>query len=254
MEETSVLIERAQKGESEAREVLIEKNLGLVRHIVKRFVGRGVESDDLFQIGTIGLIKAIDKFDLSVGVAFSTYAVPLIMGEIRRFLRDDGLVKVSRTIKENSAKLAGVREELSGKLGREPLLTELMEKTGLGREDVIMALEAGNCVESLEGGTESEDGSSFALKDRITADPAGGSPFAGSRCGSADPEKDRLLDRLLLEQLLEELPAEDRKLILLRYYRDKSQVQTAAILGISQVQVSRKEKKILERLREKAIS
>ena len=146
MEETSVLIARSQAGEKDAREVLIEKNLGLVHHIVRRFVGRGYDPEDLFQIGTIGLMKAIDKFDLNLGLQFSTYAVPMITGEIKRFLRDDGPVKVSRTIKENGLKVKLARQKLQAGKGREPTLQEIMEATGLSSEDVVMAMEA-----SIEG-------------------------------------------------------------------------------------------------------
>lgn len=254
MRDESVLIARSQSGDKDAREVLIEKNLGLVRHIVRRFTGRGVEPDDLFQIGSIGLIKAIDKFDLSLGLQFSTYAVPLIMGEIRRFLRDDGIVKISRTVKENSARLSKVREKLLGELGREPYLEELIRASGMTREEVILALEADNCVESLEGSQESQDGTMLSLGDRISVNTEAGSACASLYPGAGDPEKERLLDRLLLRQLMEELEPEDKKLIWLRYFRDKSQVEIAQSMGISQVQVSRREKKILQYLREKAIS
>ena len=143
MEEVSVLIGKSQSGDKEAREVLIEKNLGLVHHIVKRFLGRGYDPEDLFQIGVIGLMKAIDKFDLKLEVRFSTYAVPMITGEIKRFLRDDGLLKVSRTIKEDGLKVRLARQRLQSRLHREPTLQELSEEAQLDREDVILAMEAG---------------------------------------------------------------------------------------------------------------
>lgn len=254
MEEVSVLIARSQAGDKGAREVLIEKNLGLVRHIARRFTGRGVDLEDLFQIGTIGLIKSIDRFDLSLGLQFSTYAVPLIMGEIRRFLRDDGPVKVSRTVKENSARLAVVREKLSDELGREPYLDELMQESGLSREEVLLALEADGFVESLEGCQESEDGTMLPLKERITRDEGGGLACVSLCPGAGDPEKEKLLDHLLLRQLMEGLTGEDRELIRLRYFSEKSQVEIARAFGISQVQVSRREKRILKQLREEAIS
>ena len=149
MEEVSVLIGKSQSGDKEAREVLIEKNLGLVHHIVKRFLGRGYDPEDLFQIGVIGLMKAIDKFDLKLEVRFSTYAVPMITGEIKRFLRDDGLLKVSRTIKEDGLKVRLARQRLQSRLHREPTLQELSEEAQLDREDVILAMEAGAEVESL---------------------------------------------------------------------------------------------------------
>lgn len=252
MEETAVLIARSQAGDKHAREVLIEGNLGLVRHIVRRFLGRGTDQEDLFQIGTIGLMRAIDHFDTGMNLCFSTYAVPVIMGEIRCFLRDDGMVKVSRSIKENSVKLARERERLAAENGREPSLEELAKAAGLSREDAIMALEAGGCVDSLENCQEGEDGSMQPLLDRISAVEGEGPVCASLTAGEGDREKDRLLDHLLLQQLLEELPAEDRKLLWLRFFRDWSQTEVAQALGISQVQVSRREKKILRKLQERA--
>ena len=169
MEEVSVLIGRSQSGDKEAREVLIEKNLGLVHHIVKRFLGRGYDPEDLFQIGVIGLMKAIDKFDLKLEVRFSTYAVPMITGEIKRFLRDDGLLKVSRTIKEDGLKVRLARQRLQSRLRREPTLQELSEEAQLDREDVILAMEAGAEVESLYSSSGQEDGSELCLADRVVA-------------------------------------------------------------------------------------
>ena len=150
MEELSVLIEKSQAGDKETRSILIENNLGLVHHIVKRFAGRGYETEDLFQIGVIGLMKAIDKFDLSYDVKFSTYAVPMILGEIKRFLRDDGMIKVSRTIKENGLKVRVVSENLIKKLGREPRISEIAEESGLSEEEITVALEAGADVIMLD--------------------------------------------------------------------------------------------------------
>ena len=149
MEDVSVLIAKSQAGDKEAREVLIEKNLGLVHTIVRRFLGRGVEPEDLFQIGTIGLMKAVDKFDLSYDVKFSTYAVPMITGEIKRFLRDDGPVKVSRTLKERAMKVRTARARLQGELGRDPRLEEIALETGIQPEDIIMAMESETRVESV---------------------------------------------------------------------------------------------------------
>ncbi len=253
MEDVSVLIAKSQSGDKEAREVLIEKNLGLVHHIVRRFAGRGCEMEDLFQIGTIGLIKAIDKFDLSQGVKFSTYAVPMITGEIKRFLRDDGLVKVSRTIKENALKVRVARQRLQARLNREPTLSEISGESGLSREEIVLAMEAGAEVESLYSAVYQDDGSEMYLVDRVvqnqgTASAAG----LGGLCDGNDYEKERLLDHMLLSQLLDSLEASDRELIYMRYFQNKTQVEIAAILGVSQVQVSRMEKKILLRLRERA--
>lgn len=253
MEDVSVLIAKSQSGDKEAREVLIEKNLGLVHHIVRRFAGRGCDMEDLFQIGTIGLIKAIDKFDLSQGVKFSTYAVPMITGEIKRFLRDDGLVKVSRTIKENALKVRMARQRLWANLNREPSLLEISRESGLSREEIVLAMEAGAEVESLYSAVYQDDGSEMYLVDRVvqnqgTASAAG----LGGLCDGNDYEKERLLDHMLLSQLLDSLEASDRELIYMRYFQNKTQVEIAAILGVSQVQVSRMEKKILLRLRERA--
>ena len=252
MEEVSVLIGKSQSGDKEAREVLIEKNLGLVHHIVKRFLGRGYDPEDLFQIGVIGLMKAIDKFDLKLEVRFSTYAVPMITGEIKRFLRDDGLLKVSRTIKEDGLKVRLARQRLQSRLRREPTLQELSEEAQLDREDVILAMEAGAEVESLYSSSGQEDGSELCLADRVVAAGRVGASMGSSSAVENDVEKDRLLDQMLLAQLLGELPERDRELIRMRYFQNKTQTEIAGILGISQVQVSRLEKKILREMREMA--
>ena len=167
MEETAQLIARSQAGDKEAREILVENNLGLVHHIVKRFLGRGIEAEDLFQIGSIGLIKAIDKFDLQFDVKFSTYAVPMIQGEIKRFLRDDGMVKVSRTLKENGWKVRQSMERLSQKLGRDATMEEVSEDTGIAVEDIVMALEANVEVESLYKSIYQSDGYVIYLVDQF---------------------------------------------------------------------------------------
>ncbi len=254
MEEMSVLIARSQAGEKEAREVLIENNLGLVHHIVRRFLGRGYEAEDLFQIGTIGLMKAIDKFDLSLGVRFSTYAVPMITGEIKRFLRDDGPVKVSRTIRENGFKISQARQKIQAAEGREPTLQELAGETGLAMDEVILATEACAGVESLYSAVYSEDGNEVYLVDRVVSgeNSSVGSSTAGL-CTGEDKEKEELLNHLLLKQLLDSLTPSERELIDLRYFENKTQVEVAAKLGVSQVQVSRLEKKILLRMRELAL-
>ncbi len=253
MEETSVLIARSQAGEKDAREVLIEKNLGLVHHIVRRFSGRGYDPEDLFQIGTIGLMKAIDKFDLKLGLQFSTYAVPLITGEIKRFLRDDGPVKISRTIKENGLKVKLARQKLQAREGREPTLQEIMAETGLSSEDAVMAMEASIEVESIYSAVYQDDGSEVYLVDKVVrgANSSVGSSMVGV-FDSEDTEKEQLLNHMLLKQLLETLEPSERKLISMRYFQNKTQMEIAGILGISQVQVSRLEKKILLRLRERA--
>lgn len=234
MEEVSVLIARSQQGDKEAREVLIEKNLGLVHAIVRRFLGRGVEQEDLFQIGTIGLIKAIDHFDLSYDVKFSTYAVPLISGEIKRFLRDDGPLKVPRTIKEQAMKVYVARQKLQGSLGREPNLEEISKESGLAVEDVVTATEAELHVDSIYDSVYRSDGKELLLMDTI---------------GKEDKENEALLNHMLLQQLLKELTETEKRLIQMRYFEDKTQVEVAGRLGISQVQVSRMEKKILLAMR-----
>ena len=236
MKEISVLIARAQEGDREAREVLIEKNLGLVHHIVKRFAGRGYEMEDLFQIGTIGLIKAIDKFDLSYEVQFSTYAVPMITGEIKRFLRDDGIVKVSRPLKELSWKAYAVRERLERELGQEPSLSLIARELEVTMEELVMALDSGAEVESLQKTIYQGDGNDISLEDRLE-----------ERSGA----QEQLLDRILLEETLDKLEARERQIIYLRYFEDKTQTEIARELGISQVQVSRMEKKILRIMRGK---
>lgn len=237
MTETTVLIERAQAGEKEAREVLIEQNLGLVHHIVKRFWGRGYEVEDLFQIGVIGLMKAIDKFDVTFDVKFSTYAVPLIAGEIKRFIRDDGMVKVSRSLKENGMKVKYARERLNNELNREPTLAEVAQEAALSMEEVVLAMEANIQVESIYKSVYQNDGNEIYMVDQL-----------------ADQRKDEqegLLNHLLLKQLLSSLSENEQKLIKLRYYQDKTQTEVAKVLGISQVQVSRLEKKILLGMRQK---
>lgn len=247
MEETAVLIERSQAGDKEAREVLIEENLGLVRHIVKRFIGRGYDAEDLFQIGCIGLIKAIDKFDLEFQVRFSTYAVPMIQGEIKRFLRDDGMVKVSRTLKENGWKIRQAAQKLSQIYGREATLQELSAETELSVEDIVMALDASVEVESIYKSVYQSDGNEIFLVDQVVGGTAGAA--AGVNHDSGDAEKEEILNHILLEQLLATLSETERELIQMRYFQDKTQVEVAKALGISQVQVSRMEKRILQRLR-----
>ena len=237
MEEVSVLIARSQQGDKEAREVLIENNLGLVHAIVHRFVGRGVEPEDLFQIGTIGLMKAIDHFDLSYDVKFSTYAVPLITGEIKRFLRDDGIVKVSRSIKEQNLKINLVRQRLQAKLGREPNIEEIATESGLSTEEIILSTEADCKVESIYASVYQNDGSEVALVDML---------------GKDDEEKEALLNKMLLQQLMQELSETESRLIRMRYFQEKTQVEVAKCMGISQVQVSRLEKKILLSMRKRA--
>ena len=239
MEDTMVLIERSQHGDKKAREQLVEENLGLVWSIVRRFTGRGTDMEDLFQIGAMGLIKAIDKFDTSFDVKFSTYAVPMIAGEIKRFLRDDGIVKVSRTLKENCWKIHKETEGFRQKHGREPTMEELSRITELSREEIALALESSAEVESIYKTIPQKDGSEVCLLDRMESQSGG---------------MQQLLNRVVLEQLLTELPETERRLIMMRYLQDKTQSEVARVLGVSQVQVSRLEKKILKQMREKLVS
>ena len=234
MEETAVLLTQAQAGDREAREVLVEKNLGLVHHIVKRFAGRGYDPEDLFQIGSIGLMKAIDKFDLSYDVKFSTYAVPMIAGEIKRFLRDDGMVKVSRSRKENGFKVRQAAQQIEKQSGREATLAQISELTGISVEDIVMAMDATVEVESIYKSVYQSDGNEIYMVDRLA---------------SGKDENETVLNHMLLEQLLAGLNGEEKELIALRYFQDKTQVEVAKQLGISQVQVSRLEKRILLRMR-----
>ena len=237
MTENEVLIEHMQAGEKEVREVLSEQNLGLVHHIVKRLLNRGYDTEDLFQIGVIGLIKAIDKFDPSFDVKFSTYAVPLIAGEIKRFLRDDGMVKVSRTLKENGSRVKYARERLSLRINREPTLQEVSKEAGLTIEEVILAMEANVQVESIYQSVYQNDGNEIYMVDQLA--------------DKGKDEQEKMLNHLVIKQLIEGLPETEQKLIRLRYYQDKTQTEVAKMLGISQVQVSRMEKKILLGLRER---
>ncbi|NLK77709.1 MAG: RNA polymerase sporulation sigma factor, SigF/SigG family [Clostridiales bacterium] len=235
-EQVKKLLELAHDGDKAARDTMVKENMGLIWSIVRRFNNRGYELEDLFQIGSIGLMKAIDKFDTSFEVKFSTYAVPMITGEIKRFLRDDGLIKVSRSIKENGAKIKQARERLQAERGRDITLQELSEETGMERAEIVMALEANGEVESIYKTYAPENGKETCLADRLPQ------------------EKDShevLINHMLLEQLLKELKQEERQLIQMRYFEECTQMQVAEKLGISQVQVSRMEKKILLSMRKK---
>lgn len=239
MEHTLALIKRVHEGDKEAREQLVEENMGLVYTVVHRFSGRSRDQEDLVQIGCIGLLKAIDHFDPSFEVRFSTYAVPMITGEIRRFLRDDGMIKVSRLLKEAAAKAYSAREMLKKKTGYEPTMEEIAQETGIGAEDLVLAMEAVSDVESLSQTIYSGDGTPVLLGDRL--------PDHRDR-------NEELLNRMLLLELLKLLSDEEQELIRLRYFEDQTQVQTARKLGMTQVQVSRAEKRILKKLREAGVS
>lgn len=243
MDDTKELILRAHNGDKAARDKLVLENIGLVYSVSRRFAGRGYELEDINQIGTIGLIKAIDKFDDSFDVRFSTYAVPMIAGEIKRFLRDDGMLKVSRSLKENGYRIKKASDELVSQNGREATIEELAAATELSVEDVVMALEANMDVESIYRTIYQNDGNEVYLVDKLSGSSGDTvrDEFAGAQ--------EQLLNSILLEQLLAELDELEGKLIMLRYFKEMTQTQVADKLGISQVQVSRLEKKILRKLR-----
>lgn len=236
MDNILALIGRAHQGDKRARDILTEKNMGLVHSIAARFKNRGVEMEDLVQIGCIGLLKAIDKFDLSYDVKFSTYAVPMITGEIKRFLRDDGMVKVSRSLKEMAAKAYALREQLILEKGREPQIEELAKELGVSREELVLAMDSQGQVESLQKTIYQSDGNEISL---------------GERLHQEENQQEKVVNRMFLEQALNTLDKKERELIYLRFFQDRTQSSIAGELGMSQVQVSRMEKKILKRLREK---
>ena len=228
------LLKQAHDGDKEARDRLVTDNVGLVWSIVRHFNGRG-DPEDLFQIGCIGLIKAIDKFNLDFDVRFSTYAVPMITGEIRRFLRDDGMVKVSRSLRELGIRVRALKESMTGSLGREPTLEELSKELGISREEIAASLEAGAEVESLYRTVGNGEDQNLCLLDRLPDERQ---------------EQEEMMNRLVLKQLLLQLSEKDRDIIVRRYFENQTQSRIAAELHISQVQESRLEKKILRQMRE----
>lgn len=234
MGNTLALIGRAHQGDKEARDTLFEENVGLVYSVARRFAGRGAEMEDLFQIGSIGLLKAVDKFDLSYDVKFSTYAVPMIAGEIKRFLRDDGILKVSRSLKENQYKVFKLREELEGTLGREPTLLELSREMDMPVEELVLTMESKAEVESLQKTIYQGEGTEISLMDKLP---------------EKENQQEKLLNRIFLEEILGSLDTEERKLIYMRFFQDMTQTEIAGKLGVSQVQVSRMEKRILGKMR-----
>lgn len=230
-------IQKAQNGDKAERDNLITENVGLVYMVLKRFHNRGYEMEDLFQIGVIGLIKAIDKFDTSKEFSFSTYAVPMIIGEIRRFLRDDGMLHISRQIKDHARKIAAVKEELKKSSNVDPTMEVLMERTGLTAEEILLALEATTEVDSIYRpvhGTTESDGSPLLLADQLE---------------DVKATETELINRITVTQMLNNLDEKERRLIELRYMEGKTQSESAKELGMNQVAVSRLEKKILLFLR-----
>jgi len=231
MSRTEELIARSQAGDSEAKEALVTENTGLIWSVARRFIGRGVEADDLYQLGCLGFLKAVDGFDLAFGTQFSTYAVPKIAGEIRRFLRDDGTVKVSRGIKERAAVIKLTRNQLMNALGREPSIQEIANQTGFSAEDIAIAENATASIESIQQET-GEDG--FTLENVL----------------SNTESEESLLERLSLRQAIDRLPERETMVIRLRYFHGLTQERVSKVLQVSQVQVSRIEKKALAQLRE----
>ena len=236
MDRTIELIIIAQQGDSNAKQLIVEENMGLVWSIVKRFTNRGYDAEDLFQIGSIGLLKCIDKFDTSYEVKFSTYAVPMIMGEIKRFLRDDGIIKISRPLKEIGHKAKYMQEQLAHATGRQPTITELAEALQISVEDLVVAMEAGKEVESLYATVHQNEGNAVYLIDKLEQN---------------EGQDNNMVDSIALKQIISQLNPRERQVILMRYFHDKTQTEVAAAIGVSQVQVSRIEKKVLRDMREK---
>ena len=235
MDHTLALITKSQQGDKKARDTVFEENTGLIYSVAKRFVGRGVEMEDLIQIGSIGLLKAVDHFNASFEVKFSTYAVPMIAGEIKRYLRDDGILKVSRSLKENCVRIYSAREKLEKELGREPVMEEIAQSAQLSVDEVVMSLESGAEVESLHKIIYQGDGNDISLMNRLQEKENG---------------QDAALNRIFLDEILKKLDARERQLIYMRYFKDMTQTEIAAEMGISQVQVSRMEKRILKQLKD----
>lgn len=227
------LLIRIKNGDAEALDLLVEQNLGLVKKIALRFIGRGAEYEDLIQIGVIGMIKAARSFDFEFNTVFSTYAVPLIMGEIRRFLRDDGPIKVGRTLKHQGMQIMAAREEFSKKHGREARLSELSEMTGIPADDIAECIEAVSGVVSLNEPVNGEEGG-VTLESSIADDSSA---------------LDKITDKIALGEAIRKLPPLWRKIVMLRYFKDMSQIETGKLLGITQVKVSREEQKILTQLK-----
>ncbi len=228
-------IQKAQEGDKAERDALVTANIGLIYMVLKRFSNRGYEQEDLFQIGVIGLLKAIDKFDLDRELSFSTYAVPMIIGEIRRFMRDDGMLHVSRQIKDNARKIAIVKEELKKNNNCDPTIEELVHATGLSADEILMAIEATTEVESIyQPIGNGSDGHPMILADQLE---------------DSKKSETEMINRITVVQMLDSLEEKDRRLIELRYMEGKTQSESAKVLGMNQVAVSRLEKKILLTLR-----
>lgn len=233
-EDNSELLPLAKAGDTEAMNRLIEANLPLVTSISKKFINRGYDYEDIYQIGCMGLVKAINNFDDRYNVKFSTYAVPMIIGEIKRFLRDDGIIKVSRNVKSLAKKLHFDKEALTKKLNRDPSIEELAEFSGMNKEEILFALESSASMQYLYEVIHQDDGAPVLLIDKLSENAA---------------EDKNLTERIALKEALNNLDVKSRQIIVLRYFKDKTQIQVAKMLGISQVQVSRIEKKVLLEMR-----
>ena len=235
MEHTLALIGRAHQGDKEARDTLFEENTGLIYSVAKRFLGRGVEMEDLFQIGSIGLLKAVDKFDTGFDVKFSTYAVPMILGEIKRFIRDDGIIKVSRGLKETAFKAMKAREILIIKGNKEPTIEEIAKYINIDKEIIILAINASKEVDSIDRNLQNDSGKEINVIDTII---------------SEDDKSDKIINNILLKETLKKLEDKEKMIITMRYIEELTQSEVAKKIGVSQVQVSRLEKKILLKMRE----
>ena len=231
MSRTEELIARSQSGDREAGETLVTENAGLIWSVARRFIGRGTEADDLYQLGCLGFLKAVEGFDLNFGTQFSTYAVPKIAGEIRRFLRDDGAIKVSRSIKEKAAAIKSARNLLVNALGREPTILEVSNQTGYSAEEIALAETATAATESIQRETGDEG---FTLETVLTETES----------------EEAMVEKISLRQAVNRLPERESMVIRLRYYHGLTQERVSKVLSVSQVQVSRIEKKALQRLRE----
>lgn len=238
MDRTLELIKAAQSGDKSATETIVEENTGLVWSVVRRFLNRGYEADDLFQIGSIGLIKCIQKFNMDFEVKFSTYAVPMIMGEIKRFIRDDGMIKVSRPLKELAIKAKYMQEQMTQSSGKSPTINELAIAMNMEAAELAAALESGLEVESLYSTINQGDGSTVYLIDKLD---------------KQEGYDNNMIEMIALKQIISKLKPKERQIIAMRYFQDKTQTEVAKTIGVSQVQVSRIEKKVLEYIRERFV-
>lgn len=230
--DNTALLKRAEQGDREAEALLVEENMGLVWSIVRRFAGRGYELEDLSQIGAIGLMKAVKKFDMSYDVKFSTYAVPMIIGEIKRFLRDDGAIKVSRSLKETAMKGCAIRDRLMRELGRDVTIEEISSETGIPPEELAQAFEAITPLESIDRELYDAGEKSISLADKLPAPSC----------------EDTSINRVMIQDALSRLKPRERQIIVLRYFQGKTQTETSKLIGVSQVQISRIEKNTLKKI------